>query len=102
MQNGITTVTGNKPVYRLNQLSLPQSIYVDDTQTIYVDSVNDRIIAGGNGKGNLREQLSFPTDVTVDKKNDSLIICIVQSSRLAQCSHQGSPIKPINISDIDY
>ncbi|CAF2096809.1 unnamed protein product [Rotaria magnacalcarata] len=72
-----------------NQLNCPYGIYVDDdNQSIFIadwgnhrivewkcDTKNSQVVAGGNGNGNRMDQLSFPTDVIVDKKNDSLIIC---------------------------
>ena len=39
------------------------------------DAKNGEVVAGGNGKGNRMDQLNEPTDVIVDKKNNSLIIC---------------------------
>ena len=33
-----------------------------------------KIVAGGNGKGNQNNQLNFPSDVIIDKENNSFII----------------------------
>ena len=77
MQNGITILRGNG----VNQLNCPHSVCIDDDQNIYVaDSMNNRIVqwkndvtigqvvTGGQGKGNQRDQLSYPANVIVDKK----------------------------------
>ncbi|CAF4657760.1 unnamed protein product, partial [Rotaria socialis] len=72
-----------------NQLNCPYGIYVDDdNQSIFIvdwgnhrivewkcDTKNSQVVAGGNGNGNRMDQLSFPTNVIVDKDDDSLIIC---------------------------
>ena len=59
---------------------------IDDDQTIYLDSTNDRIVewkynanngqivAGGNGQGSAANQLYDPYDVFVDASGDRLII----------------------------
>ncbi|CAF3979565.1 unnamed protein product [Adineta steineri] len=99
----------------LKQLDRPCGIYVDDDdhQTIYIaDCDNHRIVkwnygarhgqvvAGGNGNGNRSDQLSCPTDVIVDKKNDSLIICDRGNSRVVRWSRQNSENGETIISDI--
>ncbi|CAF3944834.1 unnamed protein product, partial [Rotaria sp. Silwood1] len=44
-QNGITVAGGNQQGNRINQLSNPWGLYVDNDQTIYVaDTKNHRII----------------------------------------------------------
>ncbi|CAF1394746.1 unnamed protein product [Adineta steineri] len=114
-QHGITIAGGNGYGNKLNQLPHPQGIYVDDDhQTIYIaDFGNDRIvewkyganhgqvIAGGNGKGNGSDQLKCPTDVIVDKKNGSLIICDYGNSRVVRWSRQNGTNGETIISDID-
>ncbi|CAF3912940.1 unnamed protein product [Adineta steineri] len=101
-QHGVSIAGGNGNGNQLNQLNGPQSIYVDDDhQTIYItDYENDRIVrwkygakngqvvAGGNSEGNRSDQLNSPTDVIVDRKNDSLIICDRKSSRVVRWSRQ--------------
>jgi hypothetical protein len=91
-------------------------MYVDDDgQTIYTDSLNDRIImekkhtanigqivAGGNGQGNKSKKLSFSTDVIIDKKNDSLIICDYGNRQGVLWSCPNDTIRPITPSDLDY
>ncbi|CAF3684268.1 unnamed protein product, partial [Adineta steineri] len=114
-QHGITVAGGNVQGNQLNQLDLPCGIYVDDDhQTIYVaDYANDRIVewkygakngqvvAGGNGKGNRSNQLYHPTDVIVDKKNDSIIICDRGNRRVVRWSRQNGKNGKTIISDID-
>ncbi|CAF1487333.1 unnamed protein product, partial [Adineta steineri] len=113
-QHGITIAGGNGPGSQLNQLYLPQSIYVDDDhQTIYIaDCYNHRIVewkyganngqvvAGGKGQGNRSDQLSFPRDVIVDKKSDSLIICDGGNRRVVRWSRQNGANGETIISDI--
>ncbi|CAF1338406.1 unnamed protein product [Adineta steineri] len=114
-QHGITIAGGNGPGSQLNQLYLPQSIYVDDDhQTIYIaDCYNHRvvewkygkktgqIVAGGNGNGNQSDQLNDPRDVIVDKKNDSLIISDYGNRRVVRWSRQNGTNGETIISDID-
>jgi sugar lactone lactonase YvrE len=72
-------------------------VFIDDDQTIYVaDRWNDRIVewksdatsgqivAGGNRQGNRNDQLNLPTNVIVDKENDSLIICDYDNRRVVR------------------
>ncbi|CAF0817414.1 unnamed protein product [Adineta steineri] len=86
----------------VNQITMVEAIYVDDDkQTIYIAAYNtDRIagwkfgekggeiVAGGKGQGNNLDQLNNPSDVTVDKKNDLLIICDKGNKRVVQWSRQ--------------
>ncbi len=86
----------------------------DDEQCIYIaDYGNHRIVAwkygaktgevvaGGNVKGNQTNQLNSPTDVIVDKKNDSLIICDRENRRVVRWSRQNPIKRQTIISDID-
>ncbi len=63
-------------------------MYIDDDETVYVadysnhrivewinDAKNGQVVAGGNGQGNQNNQLNSPTNVIIDKENDSIIIC---------------------------
>ena len=78
---------GNHQGRRVNQLSGPSGIFVDNEQSLYIADLNNHrivkwrrgakrgiIIAGGNGKGNGTHQLNRPYDVIYDKKTDSVII----------------------------
>ncbi|CAF4445632.1 unnamed protein product, partial [Adineta steineri] len=105
---------GIKKDDQLNQLSRPQGIYVDDDhQTIYIANFgnhcivawkygakNGQVVAGGNGQGNRSDQLNCPRDVTVDKKNDSLIICDQQNRRVVRWPRQNGTNGEAIISDI--
>jgi sugar lactone lactonase YvrE len=95
----------------LNQLTFPHAIFVDNDNTIYIaDSENNRIvqwkygekegqvIAGGNGKGNRNDQLNYPTDIIIDKRNNSLIIADRYNRRVMRCSSENQQVL---ISDID-
>ncbi|CAF0818433.1 unnamed protein product [Adineta ricciae] len=94
-----TSAPGNQP----NQLYDPRGIFVhgEDCQMIFVaDLGNHRvmewkcgethgeIVAGGNGQGNRMEQLDRPTNVIVDKTDESLIICDWGNSRVVRWSRR--------------
>jgi sugar lactone lactonase YvrE len=113
-QNGTTIAGGNGIGSQLNQLYYPFGIYVDDdNQCIYIaDRSNHRIVewklgakmgqvvAGENGGRNRTDQLNGPTDVIVDKKNDSLIICDYENRRVVRWSRRNGTKGHIIISDI--
>ncbi|CAF1587682.1 unnamed protein product, partial [Didymodactylos carnosus] len=102
IQNGVTVAGGNGNGSASNQLFSPCGLYVYDDQTILiVDCMNHRIVewksgaksaqvvvAGGNGQGNRPDQLNGPTDVTVDKETDTLIICDRGNRRVMRWSRQ--------------
>ena len=86
--NAVTVAGGHSRGDRTDQLNWPNGLFVDDNQTVYVaDYMNHRImgwrlgastgevLAGGNGQGHQLNQLDRPTDVIMDRKNDSLLIC---------------------------
>ncbi|CAF1000781.1 unnamed protein product [Adineta steineri] len=114
-QHGTTIAGGNQIGNQLNQLSCPEGIYVDnDHQTIFIaDYWNQRIVewkygakkgqvvAGENGQGSRSDQLNNPTDVIVDKKNDSLIICDKDNRRVVRWSLLNGRNGETVISDID-
>ncbi|CAF3150212.1 unnamed protein product, partial [Rotaria sp. Silwood2] len=115
-QDGITIAGGKTQGNQINQLSYPHGIYVDDDdgQCIYIaDCGNDRIVewkynakigqvvAGGNERGNRMDQLNHPTNVIVDKTNDSLIICDSGNRRVVQWSRRNGKSGQTIISDID-
>ncbi|CAF1551654.1 unnamed protein product [Adineta steineri] len=114
-QHGINIAGGNGKGNQLNQLSYPYAIYVDDDhQTIYIadhsnhrivewkyGAQNGQVVAGGNGKGNQSDQLNYPRDVIVDKKNDSLIICDGGNRRVVRWSLQNGTNGETIISDIN-
>ncbi|CAF3401460.1 unnamed protein product [Rotaria socialis] len=85
--NRITVAGGNRQGNKVNQLSGPSGLYVDDNETIYLADFNNNrimewkrgakrgtVVAGGNGKGNGAHQLNRPYDVVVEKNSNSLII----------------------------
>ena len=49
-------------------------------------SDHGEIVAGGNGQGNRTDQLNQPTDVILDEKKKSLIICDRQNRRVIRWS----------------
>ncbi|CAF3036634.1 unnamed protein product [Rotaria sp. Silwood2] len=79
-QNAITVAGGNQQRNRINQLSYPRGLYIDDDQTIYVaeeenhriiewkwSATSGQVVAGGNGQGREDHQLNRPYDVIIDK-----------------------------------
>ncbi|CAF3462247.1 unnamed protein product [Rotaria sp. Silwood1] len=102
---------GNKP----HQLFYPYGLYVEDDRTILIaDGMNHRIVewkcdattgqvvAGGNGQGNGENQLNRPTDVIVDKKTDSVIICDSGNRRIMQWPRRNGKGGNLILSNIDY
>jgi hypothetical protein len=86
---------------------------VDDDKIVYVaDTYNNRVlewysgakngqvVVGRNGKGKQNDQLYRPTDVIVDKKTGSLIICDKGNQRILRWFQQRSLPTEIIISNI--
>jgi sugar lactone lactonase YvrE len=105
---------GNKQGNELNQLNRPCGLFVDNDQTIYIaDRYNHRImkwkcgdtsgqvVAGGNGHGKRDDQLSLPTDVILDSKNDSLIICDAENRRVVRWPCRDGRCGETIISNVD-
>ncbi|CAF1184947.1 unnamed protein product [Adineta steineri] len=98
----------------LEHINSPGGIYIDDEkQTIYITDTHSHrivewkfgeksgeVVAGGNKQGDNLTQLNNPSDVTVDEKNDSLIICDRGNERVVQWSRQNSTDPKIIISKI--
>jgi sugar lactone lactonase YvrE len=114
IQNGVTVAGGNGNGSKLNQLSNPVGMYVDDDQTIYIaekwthcivewkrDAKSGRVVAGGKGHGNRSDQLNKPVDVILHKEMNSLIICDRGNRRLVRWPLQNGASGQIIISDID-
>jgi sugar lactone lactonase YvrE len=59
-----------------------------------------QVVAGGNGEGNRTNQLKEPTNVVVDKKTDSLIICDYGNRRVIRWSPRNATNGETIISDI--
>jgi sugar lactone lactonase YvrE len=113
-QDGTTVAGGNGIGSQLNQFSNPFGLYVDDDQTLYIiaDYLNHRIVewkngamsgqvvAAGNGQGNRADQLNGPTDVIVDKRTDSLIICDRDNRRVVRWPRRGGKIGQTIIASV--
>jgi sugar lactone lactonase YvrE len=89
-------------------------LYVDDDQTVYVaewanhrivewkwGATSGQVVAGGNGQGSGAHQLSYPTDVIVDKERDSLIICDNSNRRVVRWPRRNGTSGETIISNID-
>jgi sugar lactone lactonase YvrE len=114
IQNGFTVAGGNGRGNKLNQLSSPTGVYIDDEQTVYVvdvdnhrilgvkyDGTDVQIVAGGNGQGNKTNQLKIPSDVIVDKERNNLIICDEGNRRIMRWSRQNNTNGQTIMSNID-
>ena len=114
-QSAITIAGGNGRGDRLDQLSGPGGICFDEyNQIIYiVDNGNHRIIewklnashgrivAGGNGRGSRLDQLNQPTNVVIDREDDSLIVADYGNRRVMRWSRRNSKHGQIITSGID-
>jgi sugar lactone lactonase YvrE len=98
----------------LNQFYHPHGAFIDDDQTIYVadtrnhrimewnrNAIDGQIVAGGNGEGNRNHQLNRPTEMIVDRENDSLIICDYRNRRVVRWPRRNGRSGEILISNID-
>ena len=113
-QYATTVAGGYGKGNELNQLCVPYAIDVDDDdQCIYIaDTQNHRImkwkydakcgevVAGNNGYGNRINQLYYPSDMIVDKKNNCYIIADYGNRRVVRWSRQNDRVQQIIISDI--
>ncbi|CAF2131972.1 unnamed protein product [Rotaria magnacalcarata] len=100
VQHGVTVSGEFQNDSMTYQLCLPYSLCIDDdSQTMIIadygndrifqlktDSRNGEILAGGGGVGTQLDQLNQPTDVIIDKKTNSLIMCDRQNRRCLQWS----------------
>ncbi len=59
-----------------------------------------QVVAGGNGEGKWTDQLSRPTDVILDTKTDTLIICDFGNERVVRWSRQGGTRGTIIITNL--
>ena len=65
------------------------------------NAIEGRIVAGGNGDGNRIDQLDQPTDVIIDRQNNSLIIADWGNKRVVRWARQTNVHGQIIVSDID-
>ncbi|CAF1414648.1 unnamed protein product, partial [Rotaria sp. Silwood1] len=99
--NGKTVAGGNEEGDATNQLNRPCGLFVDDDQTMIIadcrnhrivqwkmDDTNGQVVVGEKGQGKRLDQLSWPSDVLIDKETDSLIICDAANSRVVRWSRR--------------
>ncbi|CAF3579069.1 unnamed protein product [Rotaria sp. Silwood1] len=112
-QSGVTIAKGKGSI-DVNQFEMPSGIYIDnDSQCINVadhskhrivqwnfGSKNWHVVAGGNGAGDQINQLNKRSDVIVDKKTNSLIICDQGNGRVVRWSGENKQNGKILISNI--
>ncbi|CAF1576267.1 unnamed protein product [Rotaria magnacalcarata] len=101
-QNGVTIIGGNGAGGATNQLSYPHSLVVNGDRTVIIadwfnnriiqwkncDTTNGQVVAGGNGAGKGLNQLYQPSDLVIDRKTDSLIICDWGNGRVVRWSRR--------------
>ncbi|CAF3584372.1 unnamed protein product [Rotaria socialis] len=101
-KQGRTVAGSNYSGTALDQLRSPTAILFDlKTNTLYVsDNGNARIvtwqpaakrgnvIAGDNGEGNRTDQLGWVSDILMDSKDGSLIICDARNRRIIRWSRR--------------
>jgi len=88
-------------------------MYIDDNETIYIaeiskqriieiklNTTNFSIVAGRNGDGDGTDQLGIPSDIIVDRKSNSFIICDLGGQRIVRWSRQNAANGDIIISNI--
>jgi sugar lactone lactonase YvrE len=83
-----------------------QIIYIADCRNhrivqLKLNSIEYRIVAGGNRQGNEMNQLNNPSDVIIDQENNSLIIADSKNRRIMRWSRHNSTNGEILISNID-
>ena len=115
-QNGVTVAGGNGRGSAVNQFNFPFGLDIDhDNQSIVIadwgnhrivewkmGASNGNIIAGGQGRGNRLDQLRFPTDVLIDKENNSLFIADGGNGRVVRWSRrQGTTQGEVIVENID-
>jgi sugar lactone lactonase YvrE len=112
--NGVTVAGSNNRGRGCNQLYTPHGFYVDHNENMYIaDCYNHRIvewklgevsgevIVGKTGQGNLHDQLNYPTDVIVNQKDHSLLICDRANSRILRWSRQRGTTEQTILRNID-
>ena len=90
------------------------AIDIDDSDNLYIckhahnhvevwsnNFTEKRIISGGNGNGSEINQLSMPTDIIINRKNNSIIICDRGNRRIVEWSLRNATNGNIIISNID-
>ena len=107
---------GNDYGKAVNQLDGPFGFDIDDdNQSIVIadfdnyrivewkiGASNGKVIAGGRGQGNRLDQLNWPTDVLIDKENNSLLIADRYNRRVVRWSQgQGTTQGEVIVDDID-
>ncbi|CAF1517125.1 unnamed protein product [Adineta ricciae] len=103
-QQGKVIAGGNGQGNKLNQLSNPFGIFIDENKTIFIAEFSNhrilkcesnekqgQIVAGGNGEGRRLDQLYLPTDVIVDQQNHSIIIADSGNQRVIRWSKNRKP-----------
>ncbi|CAF3794697.1 unnamed protein product [Adineta steineri] len=110
-QFGITVAGGNGQGKKLNQLSWPEGIFIDNDKSIYIaDYCNSRIVQwklnSNTGQKNIpgrnqNNQLDNPTDIVFDKENNSFIISDAGNERIIRYFDKNQTNQQVFISNID-
>ncbi|CAF0856568.1 unnamed protein product [Adineta steineri] len=113
-QDGMRVAGSSEKGNATNQLDEPYNLFiVQDETMIIVERENDRVsqwkigdkngqvLAGGHGPGDKLNQLNRPSDVVIDKRTDSFIICSRDSRQVVRWSrHSGITQGESLINDI--
>ncbi|CAF3936331.1 unnamed protein product [Adineta steineri] len=104
-QNAITVAAGNEQGDKLNQISYPEGIFLDEKKNIVIaDTSNHRVvewkynakkgqmIAGGNGFRNQVDELNCPTDVISDHQDHSIIIADSNNRRVIRWMNENQQV----------
>ena len=112
----MTVAGGNGRGNALNELYWPHGLDIDDdNQSIaiadrwnhrivewIIGASNGEVIAGGQGQGNRIDQLSYPSDVLIDKDTNSLLICDRRNQRVLRWSRrQGTTQGEVMVDNIE-
>ena len=112
-QKGIIVAGGNGQGAGLNQLSSPQGFFIDENQTLFIADYDSHSIVKwkynekegytivGDYTNDLKDQLCYPTDVTIDKQNHSLIIADYGNRRVIRYFNENYSDKQTIIDNID-
>jgi hypothetical protein len=112
-QQANTVASGHRQGDGLKQISNSCGLVVDDDDTVFIaDHWNDRIlawkkghnkghlVASGQAKANGLHQLKQPTDVLIEEKSNSLIICDYVNRRIVRWPLQNGTRGEVLIDNI--
>ena len=99
--NNIQTVRMNRPVTSAQLFGCAPAATSVQPFSFTPAATNAQVVAGGNGPGDRTDQLNGPTDVIIDRQNNSFIIADQGNRRVIRWPCGKSQHGQIFISDID-